>query len=295
MKPSSPDAGGRVPCKIRRITGKESSVKEDWLAAEEPLEIQLGYERKGTRVHKSISVTMRTPGHDEELAIGFLFTEQILRDLSQVAKISLPAENIIRVELKAGILPDLLRLERNFYTSSSCGVCGKSSIEAIRADLSNTADGGLPPIDSGVVHRLPETLRGSQELFDSTGGLHAAGLFDREGGMEERREDVGRHNAVDKVIGARLLAGKSPPFYDRILMVSGRASFELMQKALAAGIPVLAAVGAPSSLAVKLAQRHGATLLGFVRDGRYNIYYGEERLGTSRESPAFAGPDRSRP
>ncbi len=280
---------------IRRVDGGNvSAARGDFLAVEEPLEIQLGYEKRGWRVHKSVSVTMRTPGQDEELAAGFLFTEGIVADSAQIESIGRPpstaeegkrrrdAENIVRAELRAGVPVDLRRLERHFYTTSSCGVCGKTSIEAIglagRGHLTDPAAG--PFFDAATIHALPAALRETQAVFDRTGGLHAAALFDTAGRLLARREDVGRHNAVDKLIGSQLLAGPEAvaALGTRLLFVSGRASFELMQKALAAGIPLLAAVGAPSSLAVELAQAYGATLLGFVRDRRFNIYCGEARI-----------------
>jgi FdhD protein len=254
---------------------------EDLLAVEEPLEIRLAYERGGWPVQKSVSITMRTPGCDAELAAGFLFTEGIVDSAEQIASVRMEAENVALVELKPGVPVDLQRLERHFYTSSSCGVCGKTSIAALNlggAGRRRLEEG--PGVTPETIHALPGTLRETQAVFDRTGGLHAAALFDCSGRLLDRREDVGRHNAVDKVIGAQLLGsdGGAPDSGNRLLLVSGRASFELVQKTLAAGIPILAAVGAPSSLAVELAQTHGMTLLGFVRDGRFNIYAGERRI-----------------
>ena len=301
----APTECGVLARPIRRVDGETvSPPRADSLAVEEPLEIQLGYEKRGWRVHKSISVTMRTPGQDEELAAGFLFTEGIVADAAQIESIGRPsateqgkkkrdADNVVRVELRAGVPVDLKRLERHFYTTSSCGVCGKTSIEAIglagRGKLTDPEAG--PFFDAAVIHALPAALRETQAVFDRTGGLHAAALFNIDGNLLARREDVGRHNAVDKLIGTQLLAGPEAiaALGARLLFVSGRASFELMQKALAAGIPILAAVGAPSSLAVELAQAYGATLLGFVRNERFNIYCGEERIrGLRRESETLA-------
>lgn len=261
------------------------TLEQDVLAVEEPLEIRLGYDADGQRTAKSISITMRTPGHDFDLAAGFLFTEGIVQRAEQIAGIQHCGgqKNVVRVDLQAGVPIDFERLQRHFYTSSSCGVCGKTSIEALQA----TACPTIPPtsltLHAQVIHTLPDKLRAAQSVFDSTGGLHAAALFDWEGGLLDLREDVGRHNAVDKLIGAQFSAGNTP-LSERLLLVSGRASFELVQKALMGGIPVLAAVGAPSSLAVELAGQFGMTLIGFVRDGRFNIYCGAERLQLSPAS-----------
>jgi FdhD protein len=269
-----------VPTPIMRVEGGcAATSREDFLAVEEPLEIRLGYTNpKGWRVHKSVSITMRTPGADRELAAGFLFTEGIVLDAGQIETVEIEKANVVRAELQPGVEVDLRRLERHFYTSSSCGVCGKTSISALSFAGRAHVLTGQPIVDASTIHRLPAILRETQAVFDQTGGLHAAALFDAAGQLCGVREDVGRHNAVDKLIGAQLLAGRRPPFADRLLFVSGRASFELMQKALAAGIPMLAAVGAPSSLAVALAHAHGATLLGFVREGRFNIYCGAARI-----------------
>jgi len=271
---------------VRRVkSGGEVSVEQDALAVEEPLEIRLGFIKNGKRTHKSISITMRTPGDDFELAAGFLFTEGIIKSADQITKIKhcgVPAKdsifnNTVRVDLRSDVKIDFKRLERHFYTSSSCGVCGKTSIEALQTGVCSLAENTSPIFAAETIHRLPEILRTSQNVFDRTGGLHAAALFNQAGEMESLREDVGRHNAVDKIIGTKFLAGKTP-VSDKLLLVSGRASFELVQKALMAGIPILAAVGAPSSLAVELAREYGMTLLGFVRDNRFNIYCGAERI-----------------
>jgi len=253
---------------VRKIDGEASTAVQDLLAIEEPLEIRIG--------EKTVSITMRTPGHDRELAAGFLFTEGILQDSDQIAGVAC-TKNSVTVELKAGVEADLERLQRHFYTSSSCGVCGKASIEALRMQGCPILPKDSPLVDSAVVHRLPESIRREQSVFDRTGGLHAAALFENSGKLVLLREDVGRHNAVDKVIGAEMLAGRTASS-NRLLFVSGRASFELVQKALMAGIPILAAVGAPSSLAVETAQRFNMTLLGFVREGRFNIYSGAQRV-----------------
>ncbi len=276
----------------------------DALAVEEPLEIRIGFP---DGKHKAVSVTMRTPGHDGELAAGFLFTEGILTSHDQIKQIrhcgpkgrnpsgsegavlqkvdldatgTLPngrvSANTIRVDLNDNIDIDLKRLERNFYTTSSCGVCGKSSIEALRTGVKKLAASSITVSDE-VIHGLPAAALRAQRAFEKTGGLHASALFTTDGELDTIREDVGRHNALDKVIGHRFNAGEIP-LSDKILFVSGRASFELVQKALMAGIPILAAVGAPSSLAVELAREYGMTLIGFVRDERFNIYCGGERI-----------------
>jgi FdhD protein len=279
---------------VHRIkSGGEVSVEKDALAVEEPLEIRLGFDENGKAKHKSISITMRTPGDDFELAAGFLFTEGIIKSADQINKIKhcgVPAKdsgfnNTVRVDLRSDVKIDFKKLERHFYTSSSCGVCGKTSIEALQTGVCSLAEHSSPVFTHETIHRLPEILRDSQNVFDRTGGLHAAALFDAAGEMASLREDVGRHNAVDKLIGTQFLAGKTP-ISDKLLLVSGRASFELVQKALMAGIPILAAVGAPSSLAVELAREYGMTLLGFVRDNRFNIYAGAKRIAGENDSAA---------
>ena len=273
MKPASAISEATV----RRFEpGVDDQEFADALAVEEPLEIRIGLPGE---MHKPISITMRTPGDDAELAVGFLFTEGIISEREQVESIRHcgPGGNTIVVELAAGAEVDLKRLERHFYTTSSCGVCGKSSIEALNTGARKIENGKSPVVSSEVIHRLPGVLRNSQQTFEKTGGLHASGLFRVDGSLDLLREDVGRHNALDKVIGSQFVGGEVP-LSDRTLLVSGRASFELVQKALMAGIPILAAVGAPSSLAVELAREFGMTLLGFVRDDRFNIYCGGERI-----------------
>jgi FdhD protein len=231
---------------------------------------------------------MRTPGDDFELAAGFLFTEGVLASAEDVEEIrhcgrsAAGRENVVRVTLRSRVAVDLPRLERNCYTTSSCGVCGKTSIAAVQIAQRHRLSSG-PVLDAEVIHTLPAALRARQGAFQQTGGLHAAALFDEHGTLLSIREDVGRHNALDKLIGERFLAG-DVPLAGCVLLVSGRASFELVQKATMAGIPVLAAVGAPSSLAVDLARDRGMTLLGFVRDRRFNIYAGPERIDGLSES-----------
>jgi FdhD protein len=269
-----------VEIPVHKINGAPPfTLEQDALAVEEPLEIRLRYEAEGARATQSLSITMRTPGHDFDLAAGFLFTEGIVARTEQIVAIQHCGgqANVVRVDLQADVTIDFARLQRHFYTSSSCGVCGKTSIEALQATTCPTLPQSEWQFAAAVIHALPDKLRAAQAVFDSTGGLHAAALFDGNGTLLDLREDVGRHNAVDKLIGAQFQAGKTP-LDERLLLVSGRASFELVQKALMGGIPVLAAVGAPSSLAVELAQNFGMTLIGFVRDGRFNIYCGAERV-----------------
>jgi FdhD protein len=263
---------------VCRISDSGSAVQPDLLAVEEPLEVRLSHEVEGRRVHLPVSITMRTPGHDDELAVGFLYTEGIVVAREQVAGVrTCGGGNVVRVDLAAGVAVDLKRLERHFYTSSSCGVCGKASLEAVQVCAPHRLAERLPVIDGEVICRLPQVLRASQTVFERTGGLHAAALFNTQGELLCLREDVGRHNALDKLIGTQLLAGRTP-LSDNVLLVSGRASFELVQKAAVAGIPILAAVGAPSSLAVSLARKHGLTVIGFVRPDRFNLYTGTERI-----------------
>ncbi len=257
----------------------------DSVAVEEPLEIRLGFSTPDGRAVRSISITMRTPGNDDELAAGFLYGESIIRKRNDIASIEVcgaPApdsgnHNVIRVELDASVAVDLGRLERHFYTTSSCGVCGKTSMDALRVvgveALAEESDG----FSERMLVSMPDKLRAAQQTFEETGGLHAAGAFDEDGELVVVMEDVGRHNAVDKVVG-RLLLDNQLPASDLGLLVSGRASFELVQKTLVAGIPLIAAVSAPSSLAVDLAREFNMTLVGFLRDRSFNVYAGESRL-----------------
>lgn len=312
-------------------------VEDDSLAVEEPLEIRLVYGPIEARRQQSISITMRTPGEDHALAAGFLFTEGIVSSRKQISSIThcgldkrkgkqappnqstqathtvaniatntVPniTSNIVKVELRPDVRLDLKKLERHFYTTSSCGVCGKSSLEALKVELPFviSPDSNRVKIPAEVIHRLPEALRATQSVFALTGGLHASALFSLNGQLQGQLqcqsqgqpqlqlqlqlqilcEDVGRHNALDKVIGTRFL-NDTLPITESILLVSGRASFELVQKAAMAGIRILAAIGAPSSLAVELARETNMTLLGFVRDNRFNIYCGKERIALDNE------------
>jgi len=264
---------------VAKMRGDLREFVDDRVAIEEPLEIRLGYEIAGERHTSSVSITMRTPGHDEDLATGFLVSESIIRSPADVAIIKpCKGDNTIRVELEGGVAVDLERLQRHFYTTSSCGVCGKASLDALHAvGVGALANGPSYPRDTLI--RLPDQLRKAQATFEETGGLHAAAAFDPYGELLIVREDVGRHNAVDKVIGALFADGRLPAT-QLGLMVSGRASFELMQKTLVAGMPILAAISAPSSLAVDLAREFNITLVGFLRGDTFNIYAGEERIAT---------------
>jgi len=264
--------------KMRRFDPQGNRAMDDRVACEEPLEIRLG----STENHRPVAITMRTPGHDIELALGFLFTEGILRSREDIvgAHPCGTGGNTVRIEVSPRASVDWARLQRHFYATSSCGVCGKSSLDALEVKGLASLSGHNLCIDPKLIVELPARLRAHQEVFDQTGGLHAAALFDASGTLHAVREDVGRHNAVDKLIGAEFLEGRLP-LSERILFLSGRASFELVQKALVAGIPFIAAVGAPSSLAVDLARRFDITLLGFVREGRFNVYQGEKRVKTS--------------
>jgi FdhD protein len=265
---------------IKKVNALAMSEADDMLAAEEPLEIRLEYGPEEARVQKSISVTMRTPGNDFELASGFLYTEGIIQKGSEITGIrhcNGLNENVVKVMLDTSIAPDMGKLDRNFYTTSSCGVCGKSSIEAVRTTCNIPRSEDSLEISSAMLYSLPDILRQHQDVFESTGGLHASALFDMEGNLLLTREDVGRHNALDKLIGAAL-ATNMLPLDKHILLLSGRASFELIQKAIMAGIKIVAAVGAPSSLAAQMAEENGMTLIGFLRGERFNIYSGTQRV-----------------
>ncbi|XZF14909.1 formate dehydrogenase accessory sulfurtransferase FdhD [Chitinophagaceae bacterium MMS25-I14] len=264
---------------LQKINDNMVVETEDLLAVEEPLEIQLLYNDAGSLIRKNISVTMRTPGNDTELALGFLFTEGIIHHRRQVKEIKplVFDTNTIMVTLYENEKPKLQNIERNFYTTSSCGVCGKASIDAIRTTLPVLSVPDQISIAASALYSLPDKLRIQQDVFESTGGLHAAALFDLTGNFITLREDVGRHNALDKLIGAAFLQSQQDAD-NVILLLSGRASFELVQKAAMAGIKIIAAVGAPSSLAVELAKDCGITLAGFLRGNRFNIYSNPQRI-----------------
>jgi len=255
--------------------------RRDTLATEEPLEIQLAAGEQ----RQIVAITMRTPGNDFELAAGFLYGEGVLHGRESLQRISYcrdhaPADdqhyNTVTVELARDTLPELPKLERHFTTSSACGVCGKASLESLRLNTCRLSE-ATTLVSPELLYNLPERLREQQQLFDATGGLHAAGLFRASGELLAVREDVGRHNAVDKLVGWALLAGYLP-LGDCLLLVSGRASYEIVQKALVAGVPIVCAVSAPSNLAVAVAQSFGMTLVGFLRGRRFNIYSGAERI-----------------
>ncbi|MGI9202514.1 MAG: formate dehydrogenase accessory sulfurtransferase FdhD [Woeseiaceae bacterium] len=270
---------------INKVDGTQSDPSDDVVAVEEPLEIQLVSAGPGGAAAKSISITMRTPGHDAELALGFLFTEAIISSKDQVQSVRHVGEpdpatglaNIVRIEIDATVALDLDRLQRHFYTTSSCGVCGKASLEALKVTGQTSLADHKISFPAHDLAALPERIRERQPLFSTTGGLHAAAVFGPDGEIIIVREDIGRHNATDKVIGS-LFRENGLPAHEQGLFVSGRASFELVQKALVAGIPLLAAVGAPSSLAVEMAVEFGMTLVGFLRDGKFNVYTGPERI-----------------
>jgi FdhD protein len=272
-----------VPRKVRSVDLTQVSEwddgklrrKDDYLAGEEPLEIRIG--------EHPLSVTMRTPGHDLELAAGFLFTEGVVQRREQILKLESAspdgtrnAGNVVQAELTPDAVPDFEKIRRHFFAASSCGICGKASIDSVRSRLLQppNPDFRFPPES---LLRLPDALRSSQDVFKRTGGLHAAALFDARGALLTLREDIGRHNAVDKLIGWALREGRLP-LAESVLLVSGRGGFEIIQKAIVAGVPVVASVSAPSSLAVQLARELRLTLIGFLRGRRFVIYAGEERL-----------------
>lgn len=269
---------------IKKFSEGKFELVSDSLAVEEPLEIQIESGAKNERVRKSIAVTMRTPQNDSDLAIGFLFTEGIISSFQQIKSVgpSMDQEgkiniNAVLVALDFQVKVDLKKLERHFYTSSSCGVCGKASIEAIKMNNFPELPADSPLFPASTIHHFPSLLKSNQTVFAKTGGLHAAALIDNDGKLHLIREDVGRHNAVDKLIGAALNMGLFP-LNNFLIMVSGRVSFELVQKSMMGGIPILAAVGAPSSLAIELAEEFGMTILGFVKNEKFNLYSNAHRI-----------------
>lgn len=272
------------PANIQKYQANALTESPDLLAVEEPLEIQLNFIANDEINERKVSVTMRTPGHDFELAVGFLFSEGLISSPKDIIRIrhcesiKKPEErgNVVKVTLRPHVTVDLQRLERQFYTNSSCGVCGKTSIEAIELTTCPNLPKSEPTIAAATLLELPNILHAQQTVFAHTGGLHAAALFDTKGKLLATREDVGRHNAMDKLVGSQL---DTPEVLTHsIALLSGRLSFELVQKALTAQIPIVAAVGAPSSLAVQLAQSYGMTLIGFLRGERFNVYTAPERV-----------------
>lgn len=267
----------------RKVQGLSDNISVDevldTVSVEEPLEVRVGFEAKDSV--QQIAVTMRTPGNDEDLAVGFLFTEGIISSKDDVANVTLDIRcNGVTVQLHDHVQLDPAVFSRHSFVASSCGVCGKKTIAAVRVKRQYMCLHDEPVVTAQLIHKLPDILRSQQDNFDYTGGIHASCLFDLDGNLLSIKEDVGRHNALDKLIGAELMAGHLP-LNNRVLMLSGRASFELIQKAAHAGLAFVAAVGAPSSLAVQLAEECDITLLGFVRDGRFNIYSGSHRIKVS--------------
>ena len=250
---------------------------EDTLAVEAPLEIIIGYGTVNHRLRKTIAVTMRTPDNDFELALGFLYTEGVIFRKKDVKTVRFMDDNRVLVDLDKTVNVDLENLNRHFYTTSSCGVCGKASLAAISKAVCFISEKGVPTIFKEILFQMPQKLLAVQQFFIETGGVHASFLFDTEGGILKIFEDVGRHNALDKLIGWAFQQDILP-LKDKVLVVSGRASFELVQKAAMAGIPIVVAVGAPSSLAVDLAEEHGMTLIGFFKKDKFNVYAGIERV-----------------
>ncbi|MDP8944947.1 MAG: formate dehydrogenase accessory sulfurtransferase FdhD [Actinomycetota bacterium] len=280
--------GSKTKTRVRVVEDGRVRVRPDALATEEPMEIRL----LAGQTKQTVAVTMRTPGADFELAAGFLYGEGIVDSAEDIQKISYCVDsdldteqryNIVNVELRGGREFDLRPLERHFYTTSACGVCGKASLEQLELRGCPVMPSG-PEVSAEIINTLPEKLREAQGLFDATGGLHAAALFDNKGELFALREDVGRHNATDKLVGWALLEGRLP-LTDHIVMVSGRSSFEILQKCLTAGVPVVCAISAPSSLAVDVAREFGMTLVGFLRGGRFNVYAGYERIQPDSENP----------
>jgi FdhD protein len=273
--------GSKTNARVWRLENGKLRSRTDQLATEEPLEIRL------TQPRRTVAITMRTPGADFELAAGFLYSEGVINHRSDIKSIRYcvdpevdgeQQQNIISVELRNTLTPDLQPLERHFFTTSACGVCGKASLAALRLRGCSAIANHLL-VSAEVICRLPEQLQAAQRIFSSTGGLHAAALFDHQGNLLAVQEDVGRHNALDKLIGSALLT-ETLPLSNRLVLVSGRSSYEILQKCLAAGVPIICAVSAPSSLAVALAEEFGITLIGFLRGENFNIYTHRQRIYT---------------
>ena len=270
---------------ITKVKNDQSQALPDLVATEEPLEIRLGFGELENRQEKRIAVIMRTPGNDFELAQGFLVSEGVLNKISEILSIKYCTDrgkieeegNVIRVELKSTATFEESKLDRNFYMNSSCGVCGKASIESLESICPFPQSKSTEKLAKNIVFNLPNKLRGQQAVFEHTGGLHAVGLFDLEGNLLQLKEDVGRHNALDKLIGWGL-NHEALPFINRVLVLSGRASFELIQKAYMAGIQFIVAIGAPSSLAVETAEKFNICLVGFTKEHSFNIYTNSEYI-----------------
>lgn len=278
-----PRADSTASHSVLRVDGESSREGEDRLAVEEPMEIRVRWHNGGVVEEYSIAITMRTPGEDFDLAAGFLLAEGIIGgrddvvDIAYCLDVEEPQErNVVTVTLATGVRVDTERLQRNVVAYSSCGLCGKATLESLDLAGYATVEGDVT-VSSSVLASLPERMRAGQTSFQETGGLHAAALFDSDGTLISLREDVGRHNAVDKVVGEQLMLGRAP-LGDRVLLVSGRAGFEILQKTLAARVPVVGAIGAPSTLAVDLAERFGMTLIGFLREETFNVYSHMERI-----------------
>lgn len=261
--------------RITRVRAGSGVLAEDALAVEEPLEIRV----VAGGIEHIVTVTMRTPGSDAELALGFLIAERIIDRAAQATAYRRCGDrNVLKVELEPGLMPRLSNIARNFMSSASCGLCGKSSIDAVMANVPAESVRKLGrPVDAAILQSIPDTIRAAQTAFDATGGVHAVAAFTFDGQLMLLREDVGRHNALDKVVGAALLEG-APDLSDRIVALSGRAGFELIQKAAVARAPIVVAIGAPSDLAVEIAHRTGVTLVGFLRASGFNIYTHPERV-----------------
>jgi len=273
------------PLSIIRYNHKGLSSADDLVVVEEPMEIRLGYGPIDVREEEAIAITMRTPGNDFELAVGFLFSEGILRDKDDILSVKYcfsgskgqKEKNSVRVDLLPNCIPDLNMQKRNFFAHSGCGICGKASIDAVFKTISHTAIGNPIKLAIEDLLKIPEKSLKHQVNFNNTGGIHSAAVFDSRGKMIAIKEDVGRHNAVDKVLGHLLLLGKAN-LSDKILFLSGRMGFELVQKASMASIPIIVSVGAPTSLSVNMGKELGMTLIGFTRKDKFNVYCGAERI-----------------
>ena len=272
-----------IPVSIKRFGDKGCVEVIDVVTVGEPLEIRLGFGPEKQREQRSLSITMRTPGHDLELVLGFLFTEGIIQNMDDIFhlehctdKKGERSENIVRAEIKPEISLDWGRFQRHFYTNSSCGICGKASIESLE-QMCFTPVHSEVKVDSAIISSLNAKMREAQGVFEHTGGLHAAAIFNKKGDLIFLREDIGRHNALDKVIGAAFFK-KIIPLQDHIVMLSGRSCFELIQKSIAATIPFVVSVGAPSSLAIETASKFGITLIGFTKAQSFNVYTHSERI-----------------